>query len=164
MTEMMTQNLKPYSKILNDQNDRISKETAIDFLQNFKGWLLDVPLDCQPELFKDSDFKMKVEVKIEVERKRTWIKSGTWQGYKTLDVPYRKKDNNADVFIMLNEHCDTLAYIKMKDIKHSPISNKSTINFFSKEKTSNESFFNVNLKNCIFYTKKNNKWVLLEKI
>jgi hypothetical protein len=140
---------KKFDKGLYDQNNSLSIIIALNYLISTGHYYYDLnPLE-QPETFKESDFvlflkKNKKAVKIEVERKKTWKKSGQWQGYETLDVPVRKKDSKADLFIMTNDCMDTLAIIKMKDVKGSSVYKKDTIY------TKGEEFFAVELDKVKF--------------
>lgn len=141
---------KPFCNKLHQASNSLSISTAADYLIRTGQYAYDsiMPLD-QPEAYKESDFTLiqistSKQVRIEVEHKRTWIKSGEWQGYPSLDVPARKKESKADIFIMLNNQADTLAIIKMKDVLESPIYIKNTIY------TINEEFFAVDLSKVTF--------------
>jgi len=72
-----------------------------------------------------------------------------WEGWNTLDIPYRKKDSEADIFIMHNSFWNTLAVIMMKKVKDSTVNQKNAK--CSNVKTNKESFFNVSLKDVRFF-------------
>jgi len=148
---------KKFSQELCDENDAVAKETAVNFLEWKKYYKLETPLSEQSELYKKQDFEIKLlstdrMVRVEVERKKVWVKSGVWQGWPTIDVPIRKKDSEAHLFIMVNKSCDTIAVTHMKKVLESKISSKKTIY------TNNEEFFNVDLKCFRFYKKVDGGW------
>ena len=148
---------KAFSKKLYDENDNISKSVAIDFLLSTGYYKMEIPIEEQVELYKKQDFEISLisnnrKVKVEVERKKVWTKKGRWQGFPTIDVPTRKNKSEADLFIMINYECDTLAVTLMKHVLSSNISSKRTIY------TSKEDFFNVDLNKFKFYYKHNNVW------
>lgn len=142
-------NTKPFSKDLYEENHSLSVVVAFNYLISTGHYTFDKnPLD-QPEVFKDSDFTLlRVKdgkpVKVEVERKKSWKKSGQWEGFRTLDVPARKKESNSDIFVMTNYNTDTIAVMKMKDVLDSNTYSKDTIY------TKNEEFFAVNLEKVKF--------------
>jgi len=147
-------NYKKFSKELYDENDKLAKNTACDFLIS-KGFILEIPLDEQKEIYKKGDFYIKLKnsnVLVEVERKKVWKKSGEWEGWSTIDIPYRKKDSKSNIFIMVNNSCDTIATIKTEKILESKVQTKDT------KYTTDEKFFNVNLDNFYFYYKVKDKW------
>lgn len=148
---------KKFSQELCDENDLISKETAVDFLEWTKFYKLQTPLLEQLELYKKQDFEITLlkddkKIKIEVERKKVWDKIGKWQGWSTIDVAFRKKDSEADIFIMINKSCDTIAVTLMKNVIESKVSSKKTIY------TNCEEFFNVELDKFRFYKKNDIGW------
>ena len=149
--------VKKFSQELLEQNDGIAKLLSINFLESTGKYKLIVPLNEQKEAYKEYDFQMfdyinNINITVEVERKKVWVKKGKWQGWNTLDVPFRKKDSHADIYIMVNNSCDTIAATKMKRILDSPTSYKKTIY------TTNEKFFNVELKEFNFYYKNDTIW------
>lgn len=150
--------IKPFSKELSDENDMIAKRVAVDFLEHTNKYKLITPLEEQKEVYKKHDFVImdlaqnKI-VGVEVERKKVWVKSGQWQGWGTVDIPHRKKDSEAHLFVMVNNHCDTVAATFMSRIKKSTVAPKKTIY------TDNELFFNVNKNQFAFYHKKEESWI-----
>ena len=135
---------KKFSQDLYDENDMSAKLIAVDYLENTGFYKLDEDLNEQPEQFKKLDFEIRLIEKnklisVEVERKKVWTKDYKWQGFPTIDVPYRKKDSKADLFIMVNKNMNTIAITKMKTVTTSPTSTKKTIY------TNKERFFNVPL-------------------
>jgi hypothetical protein len=148
---------KKFSASLCKENDGIAKRTAVDFLESTGKFKLEVPLEEQKEQYKKRDFlvvniKNKKNVACEAERKKVWKKEGTWEGWDTIDIPHRKNKSEADIFIMTNEACNTIAITKMKTIHESPVKHKDTI--YSK----NEPFFAVPIKSFKFYTKTKTGW------
>jgi len=149
---------KPFSKELSDENDLVAKNVAVDFLQSTGKYKLVTPLEEQQEVYKKYDFTIVDLIKnktvgVEVERKKVWVKSGKWQGWGTIDIPHRKKDSEADLFVMVNNGCDTIAATLMNKIKKSSVTPKKTIY------TDNELFFNVNKDQFAFYHKKEGSWI-----
>lgn len=140
---------KPFSSELEKENNSLSIVVAFNYLISTGHYTYDKnPLD-QPQVFKDSDFtiirsKDAKPVKIEVERKKSWKKSGRWEGFKTLDVPARKRESKSDIFVMTNYNSDTIAVMKMKDVLDSPTYKKDTIY------TEDEEFFAVPLDKVKF--------------
>lgn len=148
---------KKFSQELCDENDLIAKQTAINFLEWTKYYSLKTPLSKQEESYKKKDFEITLlstgkKIKVEVERKKVWNKFGQWQGWPTIDVPVRKKDSEADLFIMVNKECNSIAVTMMKNVLNSKVTSKKTIY------TSNEEFFNVDLKYFKFYKKTDDGW------
>lgn len=141
---------KPFDKKLYDANNLL----CITIVSNFfisMGYTYEINPILQPEKFKDCDFelfKSGEKIKFEVERKTPWIKDFEWQGYSTLDVPVRKRDSKADVFVMMNNNANTLAIIKMADVLASRVITKDTTY------TQDEEFFAVNLDRVIFVAMK----------
>lgn len=157
---------KPFSKEDYKESDKNSKIISSKFLLWDGRFVLDVPLDQQSEQYKKNDFVVKLIssgkiVQVETERKiKGWTKSGKWEGWKTLDVPYRKKDSEADIFIMHNESFNTLAVVMMKKVLNSNVSRKDAK--CSNVNTKQEKFFNVDLKHVRFFKcldNKREKWI-----
>lgn len=148
---------KKFSQELCDENDQVAKEVALDFLKWTGHYRLDTSLEEQEELYKKQDFEVTLisndrKVKVEVERKKVWSKVCQWQGWSTIDVPARKNESEADLFIMVNKECNTIAVTTMKNVLQSKITSKKTIY------TENEEFFNVDLNKFKFYCKNEGSW------
>ena len=148
---------KKFSQELCDENDQVAKDVALDFLQWTGHYRLDTSLEEQEELYKKQDFEVTLisndrKVKVEVERKKVWSKVCQWQGWSTIDVPARKNESEADLFIMVNKECNTIAVTTMKNVLQSKITSKKTIY------TENEEFFNVDLNKFKFYCKSEGSW------
>lgn len=148
---------KKFSQELCDENDQVAKEVALDFLQWTGHYRLDTSLEEQEELYKKQDFEVTLisndrKVKVEVERKKVWLKVCQWQGWSTIDVPARKNESEADLFIMVNKECNTIAVTTMKNVLQSKVTSKKTIY------TDNEEFFNVDLNKFKFYCKSEGSW------
>jgi hypothetical protein len=149
---------KTFSKDLHKKNDNLAKNASVEFLLGTKNYEMVVPLCEQKEMYKAWDFairniKTQRDVYVESEIKSVWTKRGVWQGWDTIDVPYRKAESKADLYVMLNKFCDTLAIASMKTIIKSPVDYKNTIY------TKNEPFFKVALDSFRFYTKDTNGWI-----
>ena len=148
---------KPFDRNLYNQNDLAAKTTAAGFLCS-QGFTLLTPLQDQKEQYKAWDFQIQRDadqqlITVEAELKKVWTRSGSWQGFQTIDVPYRKKDSKANLFIMINQLQDTIAVTTMDLLKGSPVTKKKTIY------TDNEPFFNVPLAYFRFYHKTKDSWI-----
>jgi hypothetical protein len=148
---------KKFSQELCDENDQVAKEVALDFLEWTGHYRLDKSLEEQEELYKKQDFEITLisndrKVKVEVERKKVWLKVCQWQGWSTIDVPARKNESEADLFIMVNKECNTIAVTTMKNVLESKVTSKKTIY------TESEDFFNVSLNKFKFYCKSEGVW------
>ena len=153
---------KKFSKKLYDENDQIAKEVALDYLISTGYYKLETKLGEQKEQYKKQDFEIVLisknkKVSVEVERKKVWTKSCEWQGWSTIDVPVRKNETKAKLYVMINNPGDTIAITRMKKVLNSKISSKRTIY------TDNEDFFNVALSEFKFYCKKNGIWEICKK-
>ena len=134
---------KPFSPELYRQHDHAAKCATMRFLA-FVGYF---PITAK-EMYKDADICALWQNKtvfVECEVKTVWNKSGRWQGFKTVDVPYRKKDSKSNLFVMLNTHLDTLAVTLTANILQSPLTIKNTVY------TSGELFFAVPVHCFKFY-------------
>lgn len=150
---------KRFSRDLYKENNKRAIETACNFLLSVPKTKLElkIPLEQQREAFKDRDFFLfrvrdGKRIDIEAEIKKVWKVSGRWQGWPTIDVPARKKDSKAQIFIMINNSDNTIAVALMKDVLASPVSNKATVY------TDEEPFFNAPLNKFAFYYWVNEKW------
>lgn len=153
--------LKPFSKELYNENDFKSKKVAKDFLEYLGHYFLITPLEEQTEKYKEHDFEIFLKnpfkkITIEVERKKVWTKSGEWQGWDSVDIPYRKKDSQANLFIMINKSFDTLAVTNMKNVLNADVYSKKTIY------TNKELFFKVNIDKFKIYFKNEDSWDLVK--
>ena len=146
---------KKFSKELYDESNMVAMSTAVTILETIcdgKFYRLDVPLHMQEESYKSHDFVISrlhdtgtTNVYVEVEKKRVWGTSGKWEGFSTIDVPYRKSESKANLFVMVNNNNDTAAIARMSDVISSPIESKQTIY------TDDEKFFKVGLDKFKFY-------------
>lgn len=147
---------KKFSKELYNENNKIAIQTSSEFIsQIFKYQIL----QQEQEAYSSHDFIVvdphtKKNILIETEIKKVWEKSGQWQGWDTLDIPYRKNKSQAQLFIMINKNHNTLACMLMNDVKTSKIKQKRTIYTDS----GTEQFFSVSLSKVLFFYKKNNAW------
>lgn len=150
-------NTKKFCQQLYNENDLVCKKVVSDFLVETGKYKISQRIEEQPEYFKQLDFEIlylptNQIIKVEVERKIVWDKSGQWQGYSTIDVPYRKKDSKADLYVMVNKYLDTLAITTMNKILESKVETKNTIY------TNDEKFFKCKLDIFLFRYKKDYKW------
>jgi hypothetical protein len=153
--------LKPFSKDLYDENEFKSKEIAKEFLESTRFYSMIGSLEEQKEKYKEHDFEIFLinpftKIAVEVERKKVWTKSGKWQGWNSIDVPYRKKDSKSNLFIMINKNFDTLAITNMKNILNADVYQKKTIY------TNEESFFKVDINKFKIYFKNKDSWDLIK--
>lgn len=158
-------NYKPFDKEEYDENDYKAKVLAARFLECDGRFKLRVPIREQPERLKKGDFKIELlktgrDIMVEAERKKVWTERGKWQGWPTLDVPYRKCESKAEVFIMCNVTFDTIAVAMMKKVLDANVSKKNAS--CSKVKTEMEPFFKVPIYAVRFFKALNTKrteWV-----
>lgn len=143
------ESIKSFDQELCDENNHLAIIMSMNYLISTGHYYYkEHPLE-QIESFKNQDFKLYLkksdkEVRVEVERKKTWIERDKWQGYKTLDIPHRKSESKSDLFIMTNNDCNILAIIKTKDVLKSEVYKKDT------KYTKQEEFYAVKLNNIKF--------------
>jgi len=162
---------KAFSQKLYNKYDEKGKLAAIDFITTL--CVADAHLP-KKENFKNFDIEVMIldplQLKnplggpgllaIEVECKRGWKKSGSWQPqWKTIDFPAIKYiDSKAEFVLMFNATYDTAAFILRKQLIEYDTYKKNTIY------TKNETFFGVPVKNMRFATKhKQENWTLVSK-
>jgi hypothetical protein len=146
---------KPFDKKLYKENNQKAINESKLLFEQFGYKLL-----SSKEAYKDWDFlveKNNKTIPVEVEIKKVWTKQGEWQGYSTVDIPYRKAESKAELFIMFNSLINTLLFCRMKDIINSPVDYKDTIY------TKHEPFFNVEVDKFFLMEKQENKWVHLTR-
>jgi len=164
-----TTDKKPYSKKDYEESDYRAKVVTARFMMRDGKFSLKESIKNQKEAYKSHDVIMVrnrdgFKIKIETEQKRCWWKSEEWQGYPTIDVPYRKKDSKADTFIQINLYWDTLAVAPMKDVLNAPTSRKNAK--CSNVSTVGEMFFNVDLDKFRFFKSVSDdrkQWVEIDK-
>lgn len=127
-------------ELYNDEDYR-AKNKAAKFLVASGFFFLDIPIEEQEEKYTEYDFQIrnsnnKIKT-VEVEVKRVW--KGLEFPFSTVDVPYRKRKSQADIFIMFNEDCSTLLICDMSTILNAKTKTKDTIY------TNNEKFFSIPL-------------------
>jgi hypothetical protein len=147
---------KPYDKIASKENDPIAKQTAAMFLTQTAACEVRIPITEQAEAYSIKDFDIYLDnelLSIEVEVKHNWKLIGKWQGYPTIDVPFRKRKSKASIYILFNTHLNTLAMATMSDIQLSPHSSKPCWNT-----TEPDWFYNVELDKFKFFEDQNGIW------
>jgi len=149
-----TERIKPEKKEFSEKdyndNDGQSKIEAKEFLES-RGFK--VKMDEEDAYTYDLQvIRTEDWEKVEVERKVIWKKQNWPIHFMTVDVPYRKKNNESDIYILFNHSYTAMCLANMNDIKESPHSVKDT------SYTNNEEFFNVPLRKFTFYKKKAGKW------
>ncbi|MCK9458402.1 MAG: hypothetical protein M0R80_02015 [Proteobacteria bacterium] len=162
----MSDNSKPYAAILKQIYDKQGKMVALDFLTSTGLAHPTIPLEEQPERFKEFDNSYCMEsgklLKVEAEVKDVWNVSGAWLSYTTVDVGGRKADTQCDVFIMSNHHQDTIAVIQGEDLRHAKERNhtrrKATFNKVNGQRTQNELFLALPLNYVKFFHKFEDGW------
>lgn len=129
---------KPFCQFLFETYDKPTKAVVYDFL--LKWYTSDVHPDLQPNEYGRYDFVMykgEDEIKIEVQRKLGWTDRGRWQrNFNTIDIEYRKRTSEADLFCIVNASMDTIAIIRRDVVMASPIVEKNT-------RYGREPFFNI---------------------
>lgn len=150
---------KKFDKNLSNKWDMFGKEIAAEVLHDIYGLDLLGSLKDQKEMFSKYDFTMRFPNShptddlanryIEAEVKIGWTEKSKWQGWPTIDVAYRKKKSDADVFVMVNKHGTAVAIAPMSLVtKQEYYKEKRTI--YSNGKL--EPFFAVPLDIFLFYT------------
>lgn len=164
---------KPFDQALYDKNDPKAKKISCEFLVSTGKFKLDIPIEEQPEYFKEKDIVLTqveedAQVGVETERKKVWAKSGRWEtsNWDTVDVPFRKHTSKADIFIMLNEKWDTLAVTKMATILKKDKDGNFKFKGYKPDTTytKDEPFFKVPLMCWRFFTFIEGKWVEVSQI
>ena len=121
---------KPFSRQDHAANDTKAKRLAVEFLEQGGLFKLDVPLDQQPERYKDWDFfitsvDLQKNIYVEVQRKYGWKVYGRWQPqFKTIHVEERKSDSLANLFVMFNYHWTSLLIGSMEKITKAKVIEK----------------------------------------
>jgi len=152
--KILISSYKPFSKKLHSESDTLAKIIAVDFMSSKKGYVLQTPLSEQKEAYKKYDFIITKPTKVEVEQKKVWTVSKAWQGWSSIDIPKRKNQSEAEIFIMVNQPGDTLALIDMDTILCSRTYLKDTIY------TKKEEFYAVPIVFCnFFYNDPKEGWV-----
>jgi len=140
-----------FSRELYDQCNGFGIKTATSFLES-QGYRFVNDIEC----YKSHDFivqKDGKQYKIEVEVSRIW-KSKPFP-FKSMTVPYRKKDSQAHFFVQTNAVGDYLNFCPMSVVKESEVITKDTCY------TTNEKFFNVPLNKLQHFIFQNGVWSLL---
>jgi hypothetical protein len=141
---------KKFDKKLYDENNKRAVDECKNLFNQFGYNILK-----SKEAYKDWDFLVEKNdniISVEVEVKKVWTKQGRWQGYSTVDIPFRKSASKADMYIMFNALLNTLIFCKMRVILKAPKSNKDTIY------THEEPFFNVEVDKFFLMEKEGNDW------
>lgn len=129
---------KPFCQFLYDIHDRPAKDVVYQFL--LKWYTSDTHPDQQPNEYGRYDFIMYKgddEVKVEVQRKLGWTERGKWQrNFNSIDIEYRKRKSEADIFCIVNATMDTVAIIRRDVVMSSPVTEKDT-------RYGREPFFNI---------------------
>lgn len=159
----MVPNSKKFDTADYKLSDATSKQLGATFLLekdanfNFKN-----PLDEQKELFKKGDFLIHYRSKpilVETEQKRVWTSSDGSFPYETIDVPTRKWESKANLYIMFNLNFDVLALTEMRNVLDAEVITKSTRRANGERLTEGETFFHVPVEKFEFYTRTEAGWV-----
>ena len=144
-------------------SDARSKQLGADFLlgkdANFH---FKTPLNEQTELYKKGDFLIHYRSKpilVETEQKRVWTSSDGSFPYDTLDVPTRKWQSKADLYIMFNLDFNVLALTEMKNVLGAEVITKSTRRSNGEQLTQGETFFHVPVEKFEFYVLNGREWM-----
>ena len=151
---MTVSSTKKFCKKDYDFDDSRAKKLAIEFI---KSHYLDrwQPFGEEDEFYKDFDVVFQDKngsmVSLEVEVKHCWRKKDRWQGYPTFDIPFRKKDSKADMYICFNDSLNMFMMARMNRILGSPVITKNTRHRDGRELTRNEKFFALDIYACRFF-------------
>jgi hypothetical protein len=146
---------KPFDAEAYAISDKATKDFVLRFFLSCGLYEEQVPIHLQPEEYKNYDFYLVNKETgnketFEVEQKLVWNKSGSWQGYDTIDIPTRKKDMKAAWFCMANKSLDTMVVMARSHIFSSPTYKKNTRH--RSGETKNEEFFAVPINDrCHFF-------------
>ena len=150
---MTVNSTKPFCKKDYDFDDSRAKDLAIGFIKShyFDRWQ---PIE-DGEHYKDYDVAFESKdgniVKLEVEVKHCWKNKERWQGYSTFDIPFRKKDSKADMYICFNDSLNMFMMARMSRVLESSLTTKNTKHRDGSELTRNEKFFALELGACRFF-------------
>lgn len=151
----MIASTKKFSKSDHSLSDPLSRLYAADFLSQIDPhFQLRVPLIEQKEEYKKWDFTIFYDdtpVTIETEQKRVWTSSDGSFPYSTIDVPTRKWQSQANLYIMFNLGFDALAMTEMPKILAAEVTTKSTRRGSGEYLTQGETFFRVPTNIFRFY-------------
>ena len=158
---MIRKNKKAFDSQLCEQSDLPAKQVAVAVLSRFMGLRLVVPLEHQPERFKDWDFVMTDrdgnEIPIEVERSYAWDTHHffPWQEAHLLE---RKFETKAKVLLVTNQHLNMCWVVPMARVFRCPLELRSTTY------TRNELMRIIPAKWLQIYgTDENGQWCLIQK-
>ncbi len=155
---------KQFSKDDYAVSDPLSKQYSVEFFtQTDSNFHLDTPLSEQQEMFKRGDYTIMYGEKpllIETEQKRVWTASDGSFPYSTIDVPTRKWQSKANLYVMFNLGFDALALTEMKNILNAEVITKSTRRSSGEYITQGETFFHVPTGLFRFYVKSDSTWTL----
>jgi hypothetical protein len=158
----MTGSNKPFSQADHAISDPISRKTAAEFLPQIDPrFHLETPLEEQKEEYKKWDFTIFLDstpITVETEQKRVWTASDGTFPYNTIDVPTRKWESKADLYIMFNLGFDALAMTEMKTVLNAEFITKSTRRASGEFITQGETFFHVPVEQFRFYTRPTGVW------
>lgn len=157
---------KKFSKEDHAISDPLSRQYAVEALQQIDPkFHLVTPLTEQKEEYKKWDFTIMYgdkPITVETEHKIVWVstdgtfkvrlKNDSIRAFNTIDVPTRKWESEADLFIMFNAEFNVLALTEMKNVLEANTTTKSTT------VTRGEIFFSVSLDKFRFYCKMNGVW------
>jgi hypothetical protein len=139
---------KKFNKRDYKKSDQKSKQKSFEFLNSFFG-CRKCNNSNESELYSDGDIIVETQsgknVLIECEHKIVWEKSGRWEKWDTVDIPYRKSKNKSEILLMFNKHFNTVVLIPFFSIKSSEQYIKKTK--FSKS----EKFYKIDVCNCNFF-------------
>jgi len=113
-----------FNKAAYDSCDRKSKTLLVEVLTRCG---FTKSMDMDKELYKDGDVIVKdneTNEKITWEcevRQRKYYDKIIKGGFKTIHIPYRKKTNPADYYVVFPDTYDEMLIIKMESIKQSKV-------------------------------------------
>jgi hypothetical protein len=158
----MTPSTKKFSHNDYTISDPLSKQHAVEFFtQTDSNFNLDTPLLEQQEMFKQGDFTIMYgnkSILVETEQKRVWTALDGSFPYNTIDVPTRKWQSKANLYVMFNLSFDVLALTEMKNILNAEIITKATHRSNGEYITQGETFFRVPTDMFRFYVKSMGVW------
>lgn len=157
---------KTFDKNLKNNNDPIAKILTREIIKDWVGGVFIRDNVCEDEgTFEegiwDQEFYIPIitkskKIKTESEMKNSdfWNKKNFSFPFKyeTMNIPYRKIKNDADLFFVIST-CGTLAWVVSgKKLINSEVIRKST------KYLVNESFFSIPITKGKFFEKRKGKW------
>lgn len=144
---------KPFDPVLYKQNNSPGTSTSLSLLHQFGYETVEGE---EVNRYSKWDCLVKgnsgVAIAIECEKKNVWRRHDDWEGYSTTRVPARK-ESEADLYMMVNQHCSAVLVCEMPKVKESPIEMVHT-----RISDTEEPFFMVPIEHFDLYILEDGIW------